>query len=60
MIITRRTAQSLIRQGKAQIVNRVIDGDVRWDVLARWDLQRTDHVRMDRHGYLLQDARKDQ
>ena len=56
MIITRKYAQKLIRQGNATLTGAVRSNGLRYDVITRWDYQRIDHVPANRQGYTLSDA----
>jgi hypothetical protein len=40
MIISKKYAQKLVREGKAKIEGRTTDGYI---IITRYDLQRTDH-----------------
>jgi len=44
MSISKRTAQRLVKSGKATITGTVYDGLHTYLVVQRLDLQRTDHV----------------
>lgn len=48
MIIKIGTAKKLIRAGKARVMGTCIDNGCRWLVIERLDLQRIDHVRIER------------
>jgi len=48
MEISKRTADRAIERGTARDVGTVVDNGWRWRTIVRLDLQRTDHVRVER------------
>jgi len=43
MIISKKYALKLIKEGKAEITTTVTEGDIVYCSINRYDLQRTDH-----------------